>query len=189
MNRGKKKQEKRAAILKAAHTEFASRRFDEVKLDDIAARAGVGKGTLYLYFKNKEDLFLQLAVDGIDEMAARMDEVCEMDGPFEDRFFLIGHEMADFFSHSHSLVNLMHQTLSDQVMEQFLQYRKKMGLATRRFLKRGVEMGVLRKDIALNELDVAFAGPLIMRSNMQKDGIRISADILLRIFWDGAKVQ
>ena len=58
MKREKKKEDKRATILKAASDVFKGRRFDEVTLDEIAVRAGVGKGTLYLYFKNKEDLFL-----------------------------------------------------------------------------------------------------------------------------------
>ncbi len=189
MSREKKKLEKRAAILEAAHEELALHRFDEVKLDDVAARAGVGKGTLYLYFKNKEDLFLQLAVDGIDEMAARMNAACRMDGPFKERFFLSAYALADFFCRHHSLVHMMHQTLSGQVMEEFKRHRHKLGEATRRLLKQGIEEGALRADISPSDLDAALAGPLIMRSNLLKDGIQISAEAILNVFWDGAKAQ
>src|ERR687897_2931426 len=44
-------------ILAAALASFAERGFAATRLDDVAARAGISKGTLYLYFKNKEELF------------------------------------------------------------------------------------------------------------------------------------
>ncbi len=46
-----------AEILAAALASFAERGYAATRLDDVAARAGVTKGTLYLYFRNKEDLF------------------------------------------------------------------------------------------------------------------------------------
>lgn len=48
---------RRQAILDAALTVFAERGYEAARLDDVAARAGVAKGTLYLYFKDKEALF------------------------------------------------------------------------------------------------------------------------------------
>jgi len=44
-------------IIAAALDLFVERGFASTRLDDVAARAGVSKGTLYLYFENKEDLF------------------------------------------------------------------------------------------------------------------------------------
>ena len=44
-------------IIAAALDLFVERGFASTRLDDVAARAGVSKGTLYLYFANKEDLF------------------------------------------------------------------------------------------------------------------------------------
>ena len=44
-------------IIAAALDLFVERGFAATRLDDVAARAGVSKGTLYLYFENKEDLF------------------------------------------------------------------------------------------------------------------------------------
>jgi AcrR family transcriptional regulator len=51
---------KRAAILEAALDEFSARGFADARLDDVAKRAGVAKGTIYLYFKDKEALFQEL---------------------------------------------------------------------------------------------------------------------------------
>jgi AcrR family transcriptional regulator len=44
-------------ILSAALASFAERGFAATRLEDVAARAGISKGTLYLYFKSKEELF------------------------------------------------------------------------------------------------------------------------------------
>ena len=51
-----KTKEKRDQILKAAEELFASRRYDEITMDEIAQLAQVGKGTLYRYFSSKEAL-------------------------------------------------------------------------------------------------------------------------------------
>jgi AcrR family transcriptional regulator len=51
---------KRDAILAAALDEFSARGFEATRLDDVAKRAGVAKGTIYLYFRDKESLFQEL---------------------------------------------------------------------------------------------------------------------------------
>lgn len=49
---------KHVAILDAAYDLFGSGGFYETKMSEVAARAGIAKGTVYLYFKNKEELFM-----------------------------------------------------------------------------------------------------------------------------------
>jgi AcrR family transcriptional regulator len=51
---------RRDAILDAALDEFAARGFAAARLEDVAKRAGVAKGTIYLHFKDKESLFQEL---------------------------------------------------------------------------------------------------------------------------------
>ncbi|TMJ25433.1 MAG: TetR/AcrR family transcriptional regulator [Alphaproteobacteria bacterium] len=51
---------RRQAILDAALEEFAARGFAAARLDDMARRAGVAKGTIYLYFPDKGSLFQEL---------------------------------------------------------------------------------------------------------------------------------
>ena len=55
--RRRRKEERPAEIIEAALREFARRGFAATRLEDVAERAGVTKGTIYVYFKNKEDLF------------------------------------------------------------------------------------------------------------------------------------
>src|SRR3954451_19171496 len=52
--------ERREAILAAALEEFSASGFAATRLDDVARRAGVAKGTIYLYFRDKESLFQEL---------------------------------------------------------------------------------------------------------------------------------
>lgn len=187
MTRECKKNEKRAAILQAAQAEFEGKFFADVTLENIAARAGVGKGTLYLYFKNKEDLFLQLAVDGMDEMTARVKEMIASEGVYEDVFFQLGGELVEFFQHRVGLVRLMHQTGSQQILREFQKYRMRMKKEVYAFLERGVAEGVLRDDFSIDTLQVALVGPLLLHGRFFEDGKRVSSDAVLKIIWDGIK--
>ena len=51
-----RRNDKRQRILDAATAVFAERDFHRVQVSDVATRAGVGKGTVYLYFPTKDDL-------------------------------------------------------------------------------------------------------------------------------------
>src|SRR4051812_4389736 len=57
---------RRQQILDTAATLFDKRRYHEVRMEDLAVKAGVAKGTLYRYFEDKEDLYLALLVSAID---------------------------------------------------------------------------------------------------------------------------
>lgn len=61
-----KKLERRATILAQARTWIASRTFDEVRLVDMAKELGIVKGTLYLYFPTKQDLFASILVEEME---------------------------------------------------------------------------------------------------------------------------
>src|SRR6478736_2324056 len=59
-SRAERAAERRAAIVEAALEEFIARGFAATRLDDVAKRAGVAKGTIYLHFKDKESMFEEL---------------------------------------------------------------------------------------------------------------------------------
>ncbi|MFZ5735694.1 MAG: TetR/AcrR family transcriptional regulator [Pseudomonadota bacterium] len=58
--RAAKAAERRAAIVDAALDEFTARGFAATRIDDVAKRAGVAKGTIYLHFTDKEAMFQEL---------------------------------------------------------------------------------------------------------------------------------
>jgi len=65
-------EEREAQIIEAAFTAFAANGLDETRLEDIARLAGVAKGTIYLYFPNKEALFREMILRTV---VARLDEL------------------------------------------------------------------------------------------------------------------
>jgi AcrR family transcriptional regulator len=64
--------ERRTAIVQAAMDEFIARGFAATRLDDIAKRAGVAKGTIYLHFKDKESMFEELIRTAIVPFVGRL---------------------------------------------------------------------------------------------------------------------
>lgn len=64
--------ERRAAIVAAGLDEFTAKGFAATRLDDVAKRAGVAKGTIYLHFKDKEALFQELVRTALGPLVARI---------------------------------------------------------------------------------------------------------------------
>jgi AcrR family transcriptional regulator len=58
--RRRRKAERPQEIIEAAFTEFSRNGYATTTLDQIAERAGVTKGTIYVYFENKEHLFISM---------------------------------------------------------------------------------------------------------------------------------
>jgi AcrR family transcriptional regulator len=71
-NRAERAAERRGAIIEAAMDEFIARGFAATRLDDVAKRAGVAKGTIYLHFKDKESMFEELIRTAIVPMITRL---------------------------------------------------------------------------------------------------------------------
>jgi TetR/AcrR family transcriptional regulator len=67
----RRKERRPAELLAAALDSFVEHGYAATRLDDIAARAGVSKGTLYLYFANKEELFKALVRENIVSLLDR----------------------------------------------------------------------------------------------------------------------
>ena len=70
---------KRQEIINAAREVFAQRGFVSATLDEIADRAEYGKGTLYNYFQNKEELFATVIADSFDEFVQIAAHACSDD--------------------------------------------------------------------------------------------------------------
>ena len=71
-NRAERAAERRGAIIEAAMDEFIARGFAATRLDDVAKRAGVAKGTIYLHFKDKELMFEELIRTAIVPLVMRL---------------------------------------------------------------------------------------------------------------------
>jgi AcrR family transcriptional regulator len=70
---------RRAAILAAALEEFTARGYEGARLDDVARRAGVAKGTIYLYFADKEALFQELVRSMVSPVLGVLERMRDVD--------------------------------------------------------------------------------------------------------------
>ncbi len=71
----RQRQEREFLIMKAAGDLLVVRGYHETSLDDIAARVGISKGTIYLHFASKEDLVLALLKQGTDSFMQGLDDI------------------------------------------------------------------------------------------------------------------
>ena len=79
--RDERSAERRQAILAAALQEFSARGYAATRLDDVARRAKVAKGTIYLYFADKETLFQELIRSEISPVVAGLEAASRADVP------------------------------------------------------------------------------------------------------------
>jgi AcrR family transcriptional regulator len=94
-------------MLDAAAQLFGAHRFHEVRMEDIAAEAEVGKGTLYRYFSDKEELYLALLERASVQFVTRVqDEVAHADGAPAKLVALVATILAYFDEQPH-LIDLI----------------------------------------------------------------------------------
>ncbi|MEW6270972.1 MAG: TetR/AcrR family transcriptional regulator [Thermodesulfobacteriota bacterium] len=154
-----KSDEKREEILAAAEREFARRDFHEVLMDDVAARAGVGKGTLYRYFPTKEELFLATVLRGLDGSHAEFLRVFAQDAPLEQILETAVARMLSYFSGRAPLLTLLQRyegRLSPADANAWRQRRVDALAAIVAVLERAERVGGIRK------LDTELAADMLL---------------------------
>jgi AcrR family transcriptional regulator len=98
---------KHRAIVEAAGRLFASRPFHLVRLEEVAQSAGVGKGTLYIYFKSKEDLYYGMLYDGFADLVRHLHENLGQALDPRDKIRIIVKALVDFSVACPQLVEVM----------------------------------------------------------------------------------
>lgn len=71
----KKPEDRRAEIIAAATTLFQSQGYENTSMQDVMDTLGIAKGTIYHYYKSKEDLFEAVIFDIVERVTARMQEI------------------------------------------------------------------------------------------------------------------
>ncbi|ADU28238.1 TetR/AcrR family transcriptional regulator [Ethanoligenens harbinense] len=89
MTKETEKQQKREQIAAAARDLFTEFGYRAVSVAQIAEQANVAKGTVYLYFKDKEELFLYLVQEFIDEMGRFVHEVEKQNLSIDEQFHTV----------------------------------------------------------------------------------------------------
>ncbi|HAE40172.1 MAG TPA: hypothetical protein DCG57_16300 [Candidatus Riflebacteria bacterium] len=96
--------DKKTRILEAAIKLFTMQGYHETKLDEVAKQAEIAKGTLYLYYKSKEDLFLQCLIDGFEKSMVLTRAVIESHENTNGRLLKLLELQAELFRHNGPLI-------------------------------------------------------------------------------------
>jgi TetR/AcrR family transcriptional regulator len=183
-----KTKNKKLKIIKAVEKLAKTHTFDEIKLDDVARLAEVGKGTLYLYFKDKDDLFAQVTLNGSEELCELIDQHTASDNAFIEKLYAVCQVVSDFFVHRHSLLRLMHEyevrsgthSLSNKSHQ-----RENIFCALVKVLQQGVSEQKLSSLVPLETQAVFLLGLLrtrdwsFKRHNMETPPVKMAVDIFL----------
>ena len=138
---------KRATITATAAKLFANQPFHKVRLDDVAAAAGVGKGTLYVYFQSKEDLFFSILYDGFAGLVDRLkQQLAHEAAPAMEKLAKIVRELVDFAAQHPQLFQLMRSVALPGEESDWEEKRKEFAALIEQTLRQGVEAGELCDD-------------------------------------------
>jgi AcrR family transcriptional regulator len=94
-------------ILDAAARLFANQRFHKARMEDIAALADVGKGTIYRYFKDKEELYIALLERAATGIYARLSAETNESDSIRDRLEAVVRAIVGYFDDNPHLFDLI----------------------------------------------------------------------------------
>ncbi|HWI19869.1 MAG TPA: TetR/AcrR family transcriptional regulator [Vicinamibacterales bacterium] len=189
--------DKRELILKAATKVFAQNGFFQSQVADVARVAGVAAGTVYLYFKGKDDLLVSIFEQSMRRVLAEGREAIEgVDDPAA-RLRLIARLHLERLGRDKDLAVVFQVELRQSVkfMERFSEsFLQDYFTLIRQAIADGQRDGVFRKDISATIATKIFFGALDeMATNWvlsrRKHDLRAEADAVVDLFINGVKRQ
>jgi AcrR family transcriptional regulator len=93
-------------IARAAREVFAARGYQGATLEEIAQRAGMSKATIYIYYKNKDDLFLHVVEELYNAVTASTVQEADTPKPPRDKLYGIVRSKMEFFEHERDLFRI-----------------------------------------------------------------------------------
>jgi len=154
----------REAILAAAERAFGRLGFHDAKMADIAAEAGVAAGTVYNYFKNKDEVFASILLRGQERVMAIQSGHAEVADPLERTRLRIRDSLA--YLEEHGVLFAMFIRLGGftdffqkRAIEDQCEHSYTQGVnRTQAVIREGVSRGQLRGDIAVEDLTALLMG-------------------------------
>ncbi len=182
---------RKSELLTAARTVFSRNGFHDATIDDIAQEAGVAKGTVYLYFKSKQEIYVEALRDGVELLIEEMRAEAGRSGAAPDRLrCLLTAKVAffdkhrDFFQILQSEVGHVERTMAECKDLYFEQARIVEGV-----LRDGIREGSVHE---LNTRKAAFAiidltrGIAIQRLlGASKTRLNDEVEFLFSLLWKG----
>ena len=148
------KTEVKEKIVQAAIATFSKYGYDKTRMDDIAKSAKLGKGTLYLYFKSKEELFYAISENNIKELKEQLSKL------FSKKEDLV-HDAEKFYDQYRNLIHDSEKVSFEMIAESSRNPKLRKALYEQRmkvydividYLRRQIEKGFFRKDMDVNAI-------------------------------------
>jgi AcrR family transcriptional regulator len=162
--------DKKQRIMQAFEALFRARQFHEITLDEVARHADVGKGTIYLYFTDKDDLFFQTAVAGFDEMCEVLHQDTQEGRAFQEGLLRTCEQISGFFRERRPLFRLIlaqgERALGrgGSLRQRWLKRRERLTAAVATVIGRGVATGEIRADLPVPVMAEYLLGMLRTRA-------------------------
>jgi Transcriptional regulator len=167
--REKERENRRSAILKAARKLFFDRGFKSVTVDNIAAKAEVSKGSVYLYFKSKEEIYTQILIN--DNIAAFEDlknKFSAKEAPAAELLLGFADNYINYFLNDNELFRILmtfmlhadDMILTDEQNSQLLQTTNDNIHFVSEILQKGVDSGEFSPTINIRQAQNAIWGLL-----------------------------
>ncbi len=142
--REREREQRRNAIVDAAENIFFSRGFENATMDDIAETAELSKGTIYLYFRSKDDLYQEIVFRGLKVLKAKFETAYGAHEKGIDKLWAIGKAYIDFYKEHPNYFNaLLHY--EGQEIESF--YKEDPLKILVDAVQKGINDGTLRTDL------------------------------------------
>jgi AcrR family transcriptional regulator len=155
---------RREAILDAARAVFAEKGLHGSTIDDIATRAELGKGTIYLYFDSKEAMFAVLKQEGLSRLAARFEAAVDRARPADhnlrslcDAYVRFYREEPDYFWVCYFDTRQMDKARAEEVVEAVKPHGMRCIGIVASVIQKGIDDGLFRPVNALQAAIVAWA--------------------------------
>jgi len=161
----REKEKRKIEIINAARKVFSSKGFNSSTMEEIATEAELSPGTLYLYFKNKEELHTSLSIEILKYLADEIQKVVIEDISVEKKIDRFRDVFIKVYDHDPNiLINLFHlqsgetlQNLSDEVLQQIKIYSGLAHGAITNVIKQGIEQGIFIDEHPVALADVLWA--------------------------------
>jgi AcrR family transcriptional regulator len=175
----REKQRRRRDIINAARKIFSVKGFNSATMEEIATEAELSPGTLYLYFKNKEELHTSLSIDILKYLTTQIQEVVDLDICVEEKMERFRDVFIDVYDYDASiLINLFHlqsgetlHNLSDEMMQHLKKNSARAHGAIIQVIKEGIDKGIFIDEHPVALADVlwgSYAGVVLWVDSKKK---------------------
>lgn len=158
----REKVHRKEEILDAAQKVFFAKGLASATMDEIAETAELSKGTLYLYYKSKEDMYLAVLMRGMEAMYGEFEQIGQSHRPSVEKILKLGDAYKEYFYEHRKFFQMIHflqapqfhKQVSDEMMKTCDADGQKIWNIIRDILQQGVEDGTLRPNFNPMELGV-----------------------------------